>query len=118
VKLAEVAGRGDELPFGLGGGEAASGEAAHVPGFFGLPGWLRRLHHGGGYAAALRFPALPPSPDTRGEANADDELAEAFLAARLLAGDLPAHEYRWAMAVLAVGDAVLHPMVVPPDIGH
>ena len=77
-----------------------------------VPGWLQDR---GGYAAVPRFPVMPASPDTQVEADRNDEQAEARLAARLLAGDLPAPEYRCAMEVLAAQDAARRPMVVPPE---
>jgi hypothetical protein len=58
------------------------------------------------------------SPDTQVEADADDERTEARLAARLLAGDLPAPEYQRAMEALAAQDAARRPMFVPPGSGR
>jgi hypothetical protein len=68
-----------------------------------------------GYAAEPRFSAMPAAPDTPVEADRSDERAEARLAARLFAGDLPAPEYRCAMEALAAQDKARHPMVVPPE---
>lgn len=80
-----------------------------------MPGWLRDR---GGQVAAPQFPPMPVSLDIQFEADGDDERAEARLAARLVAGDLPAPDYRCAMEVLAAQDAARRPIVVPPDSAH
>lgn len=68
---------------------------------WGLPAWQHEL--------ITPLPA-PPVPT-----ESENESAEAFLAARLLAGELSADGYRHAMALLAARDAVSHPLVVPPE---
>ena len=80
-----------------------------------VPGWLQDRE---GYTAVPRFPMMPASPDTQVEVDSNDERAEALLAARLVAGDLSAPEYRCAMEVLAAQDASRRPMVVPPERSH
>ena len=46
----------------------------------------------------------------------DGELAEATLVSARLAGELSGAEYQWGMALLAAGDAVQHPLEVPPEL--
>ena len=61
-------------------------------------------------SALLPDPAPPGAPF-----DSDGELAEATLVSALLAGELPTAEYQWGMALLAAGDAVRHPLAVPPE---
>ena len=66
-------------------------------------------------ASALRpDPALPVEP-SEAPFDSNGELAEATLVSARLAGELPPAEYQWGMALLAAGDAVEHPLLVPPE---
>jgi hypothetical protein len=64
----------------------------------------RQMRH----AIASAFLPDPAPPDS------DGELAEMILVSALLAGELSTAEYQSDMAVLAAGDAVQHPLFVPP----
>jgi hypothetical protein len=67
-------------------------------------------------ASALRpDPAPPVEPPPEAPFDSDGELAEAALVSARLSGELPPAEYQWGMALLAAGDAVRHPLVVPPE---
>ena len=60
-----------------------------------------------------RRPAAVPSATPSAS---DGELAEVTLVSARLAGQLSPAEYQWGMALLAAGDAVQHPLEVPPEV--
>jgi hypothetical protein len=66
-------------------------------------------------AAEQALGPAPPAVSLRTPSGSDGELAEVTLVSALLARELSTAEYQWGMALLAAGDAVQHPLEVPPE---